>query len=60
VRLNVDDPPGLGDTPDRVHDAFLPSGALRDPGVATGLRDLVATLVDAMTGTTRPVTPLSR
>ena len=30
-----------------AHDAFLPSGALRDPGLATGLRDVVAALVDA-------------
>jgi hypothetical protein len=29
-----------------AHDAFLPSGALRDPGLATGLRDVVAALVD--------------
>ena len=27
--------------------AFLASGALRDPGLATGLRDVVAALVDA-------------
>ncbi|MEA2146697.1 MAG: hypothetical protein QOG59_2284 [Solirubrobacteraceae bacterium] len=30
-----------------AQDAFLPSGALRDPGLATGLRDVVAALVDA-------------
>jgi chromate reductase len=30
-----------------AHDAFLPSGALRDPDLATGLRDVVAALVDA-------------
>jgi chromate reductase len=30
-----------------AHDAFLPSGALRDPALATGLRDVVAALVDA-------------
>jgi chromate reductase len=30
-----------------AHEAFLPSGALRDPGLATGLRDVVAALVDA-------------
>jgi len=30
-----------------AHDAFLPSGALRDPGLATALRDVVAALVDA-------------
>jgi chromate reductase len=30
-----------------ARDAFLPSGALRDPGLATGLRDVVAALVDA-------------
>ena len=30
-----------------AHDAFLPSGALRDPGLATGLRDVVAALVAA-------------
>jgi chromate reductase, NAD(P)H dehydrogenase (quinone) len=30
-----------------AHDAFLPSGALRDPGLASGLCDVVATLVDA-------------
>jgi chromate reductase, NAD(P)H dehydrogenase (quinone) len=30
-----------------AHDAFLPSGALRDPGLATGLRDVVAALVEA-------------
>jgi hypothetical protein len=29
-----------------AHEAFLPSGALRDPGFATGLRDVVAALVD--------------
>ena len=29
------------------HDAFLPSGALRDPRLATGLRDVVAALVNA-------------
>ena len=29
-----------------AHDAFLPSGAPRDPGHATGLRDVVAALVD--------------
>jgi chromate reductase, NAD(P)H dehydrogenase (quinone) len=29
-----------------AHDAFLPSGALRDPGLATGLRDVVAALVE--------------
>jgi chromate reductase, NAD(P)H dehydrogenase (quinone) len=28
-------------------DAFLPSGALRDPALAAGLRDVVAALVDA-------------
>jgi chromate reductase, NAD(P)H dehydrogenase (quinone) len=27
-----------------AHDAFLPSGALRDPGLATRLRDVVAAL----------------
>ena len=31
-----------------AHHAFLPSGALRDPDLATGLRDLVAALVDAL------------
>jgi chromate reductase, NAD(P)H dehydrogenase (quinone) len=30
-----------------AHDAFLPSGALRDPALATGLRDVVAALLDA-------------
>lgn len=30
-----------------AHDAFLPSGALRDPALATGLREVVAALVDA-------------
>jgi chromate reductase len=30
-----------------AHDAFLPSGALRDPALAAGLRDVVAALVDA-------------
>jgi chromate reductase len=30
-----------------AHDAFLASGVLRDPGLATGLRDVVAALVDA-------------
>jgi hypothetical protein len=30
-----------------AHAAFLPSGELRDPGLATGLRDLVAALVAA-------------
>jgi chromate reductase, NAD(P)H dehydrogenase (quinone) len=30
-----------------AHHAFLPSGALRDPGHATGLRDVVAALVEA-------------
>jgi hypothetical protein len=29
-----------------AHHEFLPSGALRDPGLATGLRDVVAALVD--------------
>jgi hypothetical protein len=33
-----------------AHEAFLPSGALRDPGLATGLRDVVAALVDAQPG----------
>jgi chromate reductase len=33
-----------------AHDAFLPSGALRDPQLATGLRDVVAALVDARPG----------
>jgi chromate reductase len=33
-----------------AHDAFLPSGALRDPGLATGLRDVVAALVEAQPG----------
>ena len=28
-------------------DAFLPSGALRDPRLATGLRDVVAALINA-------------
>jgi chromate reductase len=28
-----------------AHDAFLPSGALRDPALATGLRDVVTALV---------------
>jgi chromate reductase, NAD(P)H dehydrogenase (quinone) len=31
-----------------AHHAFLPSGALRDPDLATGLRDVVAALVDAL------------
>jgi hypothetical protein len=30
-----------------AYEALLPSGALRDPGLATGLRDVVAALVDA-------------
>ena len=30
--------------------AFLPSGALRDPGLATGLRDVVAALLDTQPG----------
>jgi chromate reductase len=30
-----------------AHDAFLPSGALRDPAHATGLRSVVAALVEA-------------
>jgi chromate reductase len=30
-----------------AHDAFLPSGALRDPALAAGLRNVVAALVDA-------------
>jgi chromate reductase, NAD(P)H dehydrogenase (quinone) len=30
-----------------AHHAFLPSGALRDPGHAAGLRDVVAALVEA-------------
>ncbi len=30
----------------RAQDAFLPSGALRDPGLATGLREVVAALLD--------------
>jgi chromate reductase len=30
-----------------AHEAFLPSGELRDPGLAAGLRDLVAALVGA-------------
>jgi chromate reductase, NAD(P)H dehydrogenase (quinone) len=29
-----------------AHDAFLPSGALRDPALASGLRDVVAALAD--------------
>lgn len=35
---------------DGAHEAFLPSGARRDPGLATGLRDVVAALVDAQPG----------
>ena len=30
-----------------AHDAFLPSGALRDPALANGLRDVVAALIAA-------------
>jgi chromate reductase len=30
-----------------AYEAFLASGVLRDPGLATGLRDVVAALVDA-------------
>jgi chromate reductase, NAD(P)H dehydrogenase (quinone) len=30
-----------------AHDAFLPTSELRDPGLATGLRDVVAALVGA-------------
>jgi chromate reductase len=30
-----------------AHDAFLPSGALRDPRLAAGVRDVVAALVNA-------------
>jgi chromate reductase, NAD(P)H dehydrogenase (quinone) len=33
-----------------AQEAFLPSGALRDPGLATGLRYVVAELVDAHLG----------
>ena len=33
-----------------AHEAFLPSGGLRDPALATGLRDAVAELVDAHLG----------
>jgi tetraacyldisaccharide-1-P 4'-kinase len=30
-----------------AHEAFLPSGALRDPDLATRLRDVVAALVNS-------------
>jgi chromate reductase, NAD(P)H dehydrogenase (quinone) len=33
-----------------AHDAFLPSGALRDPRLAAGLRDVVAALLGARPG----------
>lgn len=33
-----------------AHEVFLPSGAPRDPGLATGLRDVMASLVDAQMG----------
>jgi chromate reductase, NAD(P)H dehydrogenase (quinone) len=33
-----------------AHDAFLPSGGLRDPVLATGLREVVAALVDTQPG----------
>jgi hypothetical protein len=33
-----------------AHDAFQLSGALRDPDLAAGLRDVVAALVDAQPG----------
>jgi chromate reductase len=33
-----------------AHEAFLPSGALRDPGLASGLRDVVEAVVDARQG----------
>jgi chromate reductase len=33
-----------------THEAFLPSGVLRDQGLATGLRVVVSALVDALLG----------
>jgi chromate reductase len=43
-----------------AHDAFLPSGELRDPGLATGLRDLMAALVGARPERERELRELHR
>jgi chromate reductase len=43
-----------------AHDAFLPSGELRDPGLATSLRDLVAALVGARPERERELPELHR